>query len=426
MFKENNLTEKIIANREFSQIPSLEVGEETETVGLTEKPQTDTVRDEKPVTDTEREQRVSEKDIVIPDMTLNGPETNVSITPEQLKFDREKAAAGMNYDQIIDEVRSMRSQYAPEDEATRKKRERSEKSKKIIGAVSDGLRALGNLYFTSQHSPDVYKGSTSMLERLNRHYEKAKAERERNADAYFNYSMKIGDLQNQKARTLREMEAQHEQQKIARERQRLAEEAAKRDAALHPFKIESAKADADKKKNDAEYSRVKALSAPEYFENQNELGRQKIETEKQKGRTEQGKQFKYFNSSSGKGSGKGKYPLELEHGTENYSTPDEYKKNVNKWATKYGIPLTDTIVLEYDYNNKPKKQKTVERKPEAIAADVEAEAARRRQGIYPDYSGQQELLKTVGGLITPSSNKRPNPMAGDTTPTKGKKANPMN
>ena len=50
----------------------------------------------------------------------------------------------------------------PETDEQRKKRERREKSKKIIAAVSDGISALSNLYFTSQYAPNMYnheKGS---------------------------------------------------------------------------------------------------------------------------------------------------------------------------------------------------------------------------------------------------------------------------
>ena len=419
MFKENNLTEKIIANREFSQIPSLEVGDETETVGLTEKPQTDTVRDEKPVTDTEREQRVSEKDIVTPDMTLNGPETNVSITPEQLKFDREKAAAGMNYDRIIDEVRSMRSQYAPEDEATRKKRERTEKSKKIIGAVSDGLRALGNLYFTSQYSPDMYKGSTSMLERLNRHYEKAKAERERNADAYFNYSMKIGDLQNQKARTLREMEAQHEQQKIARERQRLAEEAAKRDAALHQFKVSEAKSKAEGAGYDAQTKKAAADAAPE---------QQKIKTDNLRldGRVKESTIRKNDAQTNKAYRDTNKKPYHFDGREYTKDEDPDYRNAITRAVDK-----ANTYFAKKDASGKIIKDeegKVVYRDDyEPIKVSYEDANGNMR---YYDWAQTAAKTERALELMRQEQNdenkrKKPNPMVGTPNSSNGKKANPM-
>ena len=48
--------------------------------------------------------------------------------------------------------------------------------------------------------------------------DKLKAEREANADKYLQYSLKIGDLQNDRAKTLREMEAEQEKRKLAREK----------------------------------------------------------------------------------------------------------------------------------------------------------------------------------------------------------------
>lgn len=47
--------------------------------------------------------------------------------------------------------------HEPETDEQRKKRERREKSKKIIAAVTDGVRALSNLYFTTQYAPNMYK-----------------------------------------------------------------------------------------------------------------------------------------------------------------------------------------------------------------------------------------------------------------------------
>lgn len=119
----------------------------------------------------------------------------------------------------------------PETEEERKKRERREKSKRIIAAVSDGISALSNLYFTSQYAPDMYNHEKgSMTNAVDARLERLKAEREKNADKYLQFSLKLGDLENERAKTLRELEAQQERQKLAREK-------AQREAEAHGWRL---------------------------------------------------------------------------------------------------------------------------------------------------------------------------------------------
>lgn len=168
----------------------------------------------------------------------------------------------------------------PETEEQRKHREKRERSKKIIAAVSDGLSALGNLYFTSQYAPDMYsheKGSqlSPMMARI----EKMKAERDKQKDAYMNMSLKLGDLENGRAATLRELEAQQERQKLAREK-------AQREADLHPLNRRIKQYQglkemglADKAGYEAETAKTEAEYAPQIAKNKVALGKAKVATE---------------------------------------------------------------------------------------------------------------------------------------------------
>ena len=126
------------------------------------------------------------------------------------------ADAVMGYDQQIAALQEAANKTKPETEEERKKRERREKSKKIIAAVGDGLMALSNLYFTTRGAPNMYDHKTmSQQTPLQAQLDKLKAEREANADKYLQYSLKIGDLQNDRAKTLREMEAEQERVAIS-------------------------------------------------------------------------------------------------------------------------------------------------------------------------------------------------------------------
>lgn len=152
----------------------------------------------------------------------------------------------------------------PETPEQRKKRERREKSKRIIAAVSDGISALSNLFFTTQYAPNMYnheKGSmtTSVGERL----DQLKAERDKKRDQYLNFSLKLGDLENQRAATLRELEAQQERQKLAREKAQREAEAHGWLAALQPDKQREQKGKADRAEQEAIVAQAEAEAAPD-------------------------------------------------------------------------------------------------------------------------------------------------------------------
>ena len=193
-----------------------------------------------------------------------------ALSPEE----QTKADAVMGYDQQIETLRKAAEQYAPETEEQRKKRERREKSKKIIAAVSDGISALSNLFFTSQYAPNMYNHEKgSMMKPVNDRIEKLKAEREKNADKHLQFALKLGDLQNDRAKTLRELEAQQERQKLARE-------AAQRDAEKHgwlallqPDKQREQKGKADRAEQEAVTAQAEAENAPA-------MQAAKLETEK--------------------------------------------------------------------------------------------------------------------------------------------------
>ena len=187
------------------------------------------------------------------------------------------ADAVMGYDQQIATLQEAANKYKPETEEERKKRERKERSKKIIAAVGDGLMALSNLYFTTRGAPNMYDHKTmSQQTPLQTHLDKLKAEREANADKYLQYSLKIGDLQNDKAKTLREMEAEQERLKLAREKANREQEAHGWLAALQPDKLREQKGKADKAASEATTAEEEAKNAPE-------MQKAKLETEKARG-----------------------------------------------------------------------------------------------------------------------------------------------
>lgn len=183
----------------------------------------------------------------------------------------------MGYDQQIAALQEAANRVKPETEEERKKRERREKSAKIVSAVSDGLQALSNLFFTTRGAPNMYDHKeASQLTPLQEKLEKLKAERQANADKYLQYSLKIGDAQNERAKTLREMEAQQERAKLAREKAQREQEEHGRLAALQPDKQREQAGKATKAEQEAVTAKAEADNAPDLY-------KAKVDTEKARG-----------------------------------------------------------------------------------------------------------------------------------------------
>ena len=194
-----------------------------------------------------------------------------AVSPEQQQ--RVDATAGIDrkiaaYRAYIDSLPELET---PEKRA---KREKQEKSKRIIGAVSDGLRAMSNLWFTSQYAPNMYNHEKdSQLNETNRWIDKAKAEREKLREEHLRYAIGLGDAENERAKTMRELEAQQERQKLAREKAQREAEAHGWAAVLQPDKQREQAGKANRAEQEAITAKAEAEAAPE-------LQQAKIATEK--------------------------------------------------------------------------------------------------------------------------------------------------
>ncbi len=217
-----------------------------------------------------------------PEPTESKPTPQTDVAPQADKqvgvSPQNNADVVMGYDQQIAALQAAANQSKPETDEERKKRERRERSQKIWAAVGDGLMSLSNLYFTSRGAPNMYDHKTmSQQTPLKAQLDKLKAEREANADKYLQYSLRIGDLQNDRAKTLREMEAEQEKRKLAREK-------AEREAEAHGWLREL---QPDKKREQAGKATTaeeKAKTAAEEAKNAPELYKAKVVTEQNRGK----------------------------------------------------------------------------------------------------------------------------------------------
>lgn len=205
-----------------------------------------------------------------PALTDTGHETPALSSEEQQRVD---ATAGIDrkiaaYRAYIDSLPELET---PEKRA---KREKLEKSRRIIGAVSDGLRAMSNLWFTSKYALNMYNHEKdSQLNETNRWIDRAKAEREKLRDEHLRFAIGLGNAESERATTLRELEAQQERQKLAREKAQREAEAHGWLALLQPDKQREQAGKAAKAEQEAVTAQAVAEAAPE-------LQQAKIDTEK--------------------------------------------------------------------------------------------------------------------------------------------------
>lgn len=199
--------------------------------------------------------------------------TGEFLSNEEYARRTEEDEAVMGYDEQIAALKAAAAAVNRETPEQKKKRERLEQSKKVIAATVDGLSALSNLFFTTQYAPNAYNPQSSQLGKVNERIEALKAERQADADRYNNYMLRLGDAQNAKAKTIRDMRAQHEAQKLAREKAERDAEAHHWQALLQPDKQREQRGNADRAEQQAITAEAEALYAPQMQE-------AKLQTEK--------------------------------------------------------------------------------------------------------------------------------------------------
>lgn len=99
-----------------------------------------------------------------------------------------------NMQDVIDYLERARAAiHIPTKEELEKERRRR-RTEGIISSIADGASAISNLITTTQYAPDMYDGNNSMTGKMKERYDRLKAEREADADRYFNYSMTLAKL----------------------------------------------------------------------------------------------------------------------------------------------------------------------------------------------------------------------------------------
>lgn len=316
-----------------------------------------------------------------------------SVNPYEVTQDmRDNATSGL--DKEIAAYRDFIEGLKLETEEDRKKRERREKSKRIIGAVSDGLRAMSNLVFTTQYAPNMYNEKDSQLRAADVRIEKMKAERERDRDAHLRYSIAIGRAEGDRAKTVRELEAEMERRKMAAEK-------AAREAELHPLAMAIKEAQQRKEEELANKACYDATVSMHNAEIAPELSQEKLKS--QQAQTKQ----REASASASYASAAAHNRSKVVHHFNGKTYPkgsNDYEKDVREAARQYNqrhggwVEETDrngvtTRVWRYNDGFVPIEtdleeataygKKNVVRKAEEYAGEVETRLAEEREDKRP-------------------------------------------
>ena len=175
----------------------------------------------------------------------------------------DKSTRTTAFDESIRQIQAEIDRRAPETEEQRKKRERMERSKKVIGAVSDGLRALSNLFFTAKGAPSMYDPNSSMIKVAEKKAKEAEAKREAGDKERLAMLERLGNMKLERDKFNMTADELKQRMKLANEKAQREQQQQEWLEELQPDKVREQKGKADKSEADAETAQTNAGYADE-------------------------------------------------------------------------------------------------------------------------------------------------------------------
>lgn len=162
------------------------------------------------------------------------------------------------FDESIRQIQAEIDRRAPETEEQRKKRERMERSKKVIGAVSDGLRALSNLFFTAKGAPSMYDPNSSMIKLADKQAKEAEAKRDTKDKERLAMLERLGNMKLERDKFNMTADELKQRMKLANEKAQREWQQQKWLEELQPDKVREQKGKAEKAGADAKTAQTNA------------------------------------------------------------------------------------------------------------------------------------------------------------------------
>lgn len=185
-------------------------------------------------------------------------------------------------DSQINNVNDYLSKVNLESDDEKKKREKTERARRIISAVGDGLNALSNLYFTSQYAPSSYNPENSLTKSTLASIEKAKKDREENETKYYSAQDRLAKLQQLRQNALLQRDKDNLESEYKKAKTRGANAQAKYYEDTLPSKV---KEQEEKAKKAAQETLI-ATSDAYYEDKKNEATIEKIKRQFRRYRTD--------------------------------------------------------------------------------------------------------------------------------------------
>lgn len=209
-----------------------------------------------------------------------------------------------------------------------------------------------------------------MVNALTDSIDKAKAEREKKGDRYMQMSLQLGDLENERARTLRELEDLRERQRLARIKAQQEAEKHTWEALLQDDKQRKLAGEADRAEHEAVTAKAKAENAPAMEAAKLATEKERAVAQRSSGQASRARADYY---SSGGSSGGTKHHF---RGKEYVSDTKDYTKDVMEAARAYNARHAGKngfvpIVIEWEEYTSTGDKRTVARKPEEYAGELE-------------------------------------------------------
>ena len=254
----------------------------------------------------------------------------------------------------------------PEELERERKKERREKT---FAAISDGISALSNLYFTTQYAPNAFSGQGTASQRTKERWDKLAAERNANMKAYLDGLAKARLMDEEHDAREREWERQLGLDKIKQTRDAAADARAeakeKRDQDMHELNMLLMNNQITESEYKARVAEVEAEYAPQL--EQSKISRNKAAAGASNAAASASRaRARYYDNGGSSGN---RYYGEFQG--EKYKTQADYEKAVLDAARDAGVDIYDTEVTEKDYKGNPRKQRRVKRSIASIAAEVD-------------------------------------------------------
>lgn len=175
---------------------------------------------------------------------------------------------GSSYDDVIKYLEGKMAENRPLTEEELRKLKKRQKAEGIVSGISDAVRSIANLIATHNYAPDMSTPNVNMSSRAQARFDKDKAERQAQDDAYFNYAMNIARLRDaDRNQGLQIWQLEHGLEREAKEdeyreaAELRAQAKADRDTAMAELRMKKMEGEISLQEAKAEEARIKAKYA---------------------------------------------------------------------------------------------------------------------------------------------------------------------